>query len=730
MQRHAPAPLRWLLWLLGGLYLLYLIAGNVFLNTPASALAINRKPETFHAQWSWAWTLWPGQVHAYDLQLHGHARKLLWSARGDAAGGRLMLWPLLRREWRFGPISASAVAIDVQPTTRDHLPPPPSSDAWRLTFGQITSDTLRHVRYGALVADGEGVATVGFTHQLRGGETVIFPSHVTMTATRLRYAAQPLMHAARFDVSFAFDAFTHAQPQGWHKARRAEMHVLVDGATAPLALGAEPAAAQALKASALAGHLSADLSLDHGTLAPGGRLQWNAPVAITEADGSQQRRRGQFDLAVQPTRIVVHAHVPPPSGADRAGATHWLDAELQFASRNLLPLRPYADLVRLLSGTVKGRWHFASLRWLTPLAQGRPWLRLEGAGDVLGTLRIEAGRLAPGTDVAVPQVALRAGLLGNVFAGDAQAQVKVDAGAADARLAALLDVDHFTLAPANAAQQVYLRGRHLRVNLQSSNDLADLRETLAARLQFHDAAIPDLQAYNHYLPGKSLYFLGGSGQLSSEFSIDGHGDVSAGRLQLSSQAARLALGVSRLSGRIAMDTRIARATRRGDAYDLGDFTLRLDGLQVEGSRAPPWWTRISLQHGQLDWNRPMRLRGDATMAMKDVSLLLSLFADRSAFPAWITHVINDGRATARARIDVQRGDVILDHVVASNARVDLFAHLRVTDGQPDGDLYVRWGILGLGVALADGKRDFHLLHAQRWYQAQPDLLPAQPGPTR
>ena len=50
---------------------------------------------------------------------------------------------------------------------------------------------------------------------------------------------------------------------------------------------------------------------------------------------------------------------------------------------------------------------------------------------------------------------------------------------------------------------------------------------------------------------------------------------------------------------------------------------------------------------------------------------------------------------------------------------------RIRDGQPAGDLYARWGIFGLGVALADGKRHFHLLHAREWYQSQPDLIPPQ-----
>ncbi|WP_426701800.1 hypothetical protein ACPPVV_01940 [Rhodanobacter sp. Col0626] len=718
--------MRRLLWLVGVLYVLYLIIGNVFLNSPMASSTINRKPETFHAQWAWAWTLWPGQIHAHDLQLHGHARQLLWSAQGESAGGRIMLWPLLRRELRFGQVRTSAVKLDIQPTSVDHKPPPWQSDAWHVTVDRVSTLSLRQVRMGDLVADGDGKAELGFTHQLRGGATAIFPSRVWMPRASVHYRQQELLHDARLDVHFAFDPFTHELPPGWKKLERAKIHVVAEGATPAIALGADKAGTRAAAQSSLKGHLSADFSLDHGTLVPDGRLQWNAPVAITDADGKQEQRRGQLDLAVQPAAVVMHARIPPPPGIDSNAATNQLEAHLQFASRRVLPWRSTSEALRLLSGNVDGRWHFASLDWLAPLTMSKPWLRLDGSGDIAGALHIEGGHLQSDTHVEVPQVALVANILDNVFAGSAQAKARVVAAPGGGRLLADLMVDRFTLAPRDAPGQAYLRGRALQVNLRSSDDLARLRQLFTARLHFDDAQIPDLRTYNRYLPGKSLYFLQGTGSMSTDFTLDGNGDVSAGRMQMNSTAARLALGVSRLRGSLSLDTRLDRAKKRaGHAFDLQAFTLGLDGVRVEGSSAPPWWAKVTLQHGRLDWDRPMRLRGDATIVMKDVGLLLSLFADRSAFPKWITNVINDGQATAHARIEAQRGDFILDHLVASNKRVDLFAHLRIRDGQPNGDLYARWGVLGLGVALADGKRDFHLLHAQRWYEAQPDLIPAE-----
>ncbi len=724
-MRNLPPSLRRLLWLFGVLYVLYLVAGNVFLNTAALG-QVNRKPEAFKAQWAWAWTAWPGQLHVHDLTLSGHVHRLLWSAHGTSAGGRIAVWPLFRRELRFVSVRAADISIDVQPTPVDHQPPPFRSDAWRITAEGVHTSSLRQIRWGRLVLDGDGSGEAGFTHQLRGGATQVFPSHIEMPAARLDYGHWPLLHDAKFSIRFAFDAFTHEHPPGWRKAARAHGHLTIESATMALALGASPKGTKALDTSTLAGHVSADLGFDGGSLLPGGTLQWNAPVAITDADDTQQRRRGQFDLDVQPQLMNVHVRVPPPVGADARGTKNQLQANLRVAGREVIPGPPYAAQLRRFSGNVEARWHFASLQWLAPLLASKPWLHLDGAGDIDAALKLDAGRVAPGSTLDIPHVALRAHVLDNVFAGDAHAHAEVAGNGQAAHIETVLDVDRFTVMPATSAAQVYLRGRKLKVTTQSAIDLTRQRDTLDAHLRFADAKVPDLRAYNHYLPGKSLEFLGGSGTLDADLHVNGHGDISNGKLRMRSQDARLALGVSRLSGQIDMNTDLALAQRGdGHSYDLDEFTLGLNGVRVEGRSDPPWWGRFTVKQGQLDWKRPMRLRGSVGMTMKDASLLLSLYADRSAFPKWIASVIDSGQATATAQVEVQKGDFVLDHLVAHNKRIDLFAHLRIRDGQPAGDLYARWGIFGLGVALADGKRHFHLLHAREWYQSQPDLIPPQ-----
>lgn len=720
-MRAMPTRLRRLLWAIGALYLLYLVIANVFLNTLAHRL-VDRRPDAFHAHWSWAWSALPMRLHVHDLQMGGHARHLLWQASGSSARGRIAVMPLLRRELRFVSVHARDVAVDVRHVAGNHAPPPYRDDAWRISAHGLRTLSLRHLRWDALQVDGHGAGDVGFVHQLRGGATQLLDSRLAMQDARVRLGKRVLSPRARATLRFAVDPFTHADPPGWHKARRARAVLTVDALTPPLALGVTgPPAGR----TDTGGHLHGTLDFDHGELAAGGWLTWSGAVLAGTASGPPQQLHGKLELQVRPQGLVLRVSVPPASGAHAPDAR--LEAQLDLAGRRLLPIQPWADEVRRVSGKLEARWHFATLRWLAPLLVTRPWLHLDGEGELDARLAVKAGRVLPGGQLDIPHVALRARLLGNVLAGDVHAHAEVSGRAAQARIATRLQADRFVMAPASAPDQPTVRGRDLVITSAADTDLAKLRDTLDAHLRFQGADVPDLRAYNHYLPGSSLHFLGGRGRLDTDVHVDGHGDIHDGHLRLRSADMRVALGPSQLAGRVDLQTRLALARRRGsDSFDLDTLSLRLDGLTVVGHDAPPWWARVVIRHGRLDWHRPMRLRGRAAMQMKDVSLLLSLFADRGAFPAWIARVVDAGRAQATAQVQVQHGDVVLDQLVAHNRRIELQAHLRIRNGHPDGDLYARWGILGLGVALHDGQRDLHLLHARKWYLAQPDLL-AAPG---
>jgi hypothetical protein len=183
-------------------------------------------------------------------------------------------------------------------------------------------------------------------------------------------------------------------------------------------------------------------------------------------------------------------------------------------------------------------------------------------------------------------------------------------------------------------------------------------------------------------------------------------------------------GPSRVVGDVTLETRLVHADGNGaHRYRIEALKLGLDQLRVGDAKADaaPWWARLDFERGTMDWQQPVTLAGDARVLMKDVSALMDLYADRSAFPKWIGNLIDEGQATATAKVRLEGDTVTLDRLRARNERVDLDARLRVTGGKSQGALYARWGVLGLGAEVRDGQRKLHLVKARQWYEGLPPL---------
>jgi hypothetical protein len=612
----------------------------------------------------------------------------------------------------------------VQSAKSDLKPLPWNADAWWLTADQIQTTSLQRLQWDDLVVTGPASGVLGFTHQLRGGIVRLFASDIRATKATVSYGPHWRSHDVAFDLHFSSDNFTHEQPPGWQKFEVATLGLKFEGTTPALNLGVTPAASKT--PGVLPddeGHLSADITFDHGVLGAGGTAHWKGIVATTNVNGMVSRKLANADLVVKKDDVEGRLSIPAVVQPEDPLATDHFLLDVDFSSRRLMPVHSTSETLKLISGAAAGHWHFASISWLKPLASKNPWLQWNGAGEIDTDLHIDHGRLLPGSRLDIPRLDLVASVLGNRFSGVASAKGRVDGTANAASSVMNMSVHRFVLSPASSPGQPYLRGETMQLNLQSSDDLSKFRDTALAHLQFANAEVPDLQAYNHYLPGKSLFFISGHGSMSTDLNINGEGDVSAGRMQMRTQGAQLALGTSRLTGNLNMDTQLAMAKRAGHSFDLRNFTLSMDGVQMEGAEDASWWTTITLERGHLDWDRPMQLDGLASMRMKNASVLLALFAKRSAFPRWIGHIVDDGEAHVTSRVRAQRGEFVLDDLQASNKRIDLLARLRIADGKPNGDIYARWGILSLGVALANDQREFHLVHAGSWYQAQPPLLP-------
>jgi hypothetical protein len=233
----------------------------------------------------------------------------------------------------------------------------------------------------------------------------------------------------------------------------------------------------------------------------------------------------------------------------------------------------------------------------------------------------------------------------------------------------------------------------------------------------------DLRVYNRYLPSTSLRFEGGSGTLSGDLRFDGEGNVGSGELSVTGRAIGLALAGPALEGDVKVETRLRRADLDTHQFDADGSTITLRRIRVVGADRPPddWWGEITLDESRLDWDRPMKFDGLMRLRMKDVGVLLDVYAQRKELPVWVEKLVNAGEATARGRVQWHGDTLLVQPLEARNDRFDVLARLRLEHKTVAGDLFAKWGVLSLGVELENGQRDFHPVNAAKWFEARPDL---------
>ena len=196
------------------LYALYLLAGNVFLNTSIGPSTINRKPDKFQMHWESGSTWWPGQVSLSGVKLHGHVRHTQWAIQADSARGRIALLPLLGKELRFPQVWASEVTGSVEKVETEQPVPAPRLGGWTLRFDRIASDSVHGGNLAGLELQGKGSAAFGFTKQLRGGPMEVLPSMARFTDTRLSHGGQEWMRDGVLQAEFSIARHLRAEAPG------------------------------------------------------------------------------------------------------------------------------------------------------------------------------------------------------------------------------------------------------------------------------------------------------------------------------------------------------------------------------------------------------------------------------------------------------------------------------------------------------------------------------------
>lgn len=716
-----PRWLRRTLWTLLIAYAAYLVLGNVFLNTAMEPLA-NQRPEAFQAQWSRAYTLFPGHLVAHDVRLHGQARQIAWEVQAERAGGRLALLPLLRKEVRVPEIVATGVSGGARHTERNREPPPSRDGGWTMVFERILSDSVRRGYMDEVVLDGNGRASFGFSKQLRGGPMEVFLSNFQFDQARVLADGEQVLESAHLGGSFAIKRHRREQASGLQKLLLTDGKISVDAEGSSLRTRTDAQGRLQVELVPGGGRLQAQLEVRDGQVQPGGQVVWSAPLQGTGITGASLDDTLRLEARVDDD-IAVRAQVPA-----REGGTLQLDAELRLQGRQI-PLQ--ADLNALLpraSGHVVGQWHFPSLAWVPKLFNAPHWLQLDGSGLLSADLQLVDGKPAPGSRIELPHVQATAQVMDNRIEGRGQVRAELDAteaGALQTRIG--VRMEHYVIAALKSPATPYAKGDNLQldVTVQGLPERGEGLASTSAQLRFSNAQVPDLRVYNRFLSTQAR-IEGGSGLASADLRLDEGGNIGRGTVSMQGRGARMSMAGRQLQGDVGIDAQLRQV-------DLERRTFNLDGSQVrlrnvgfrdaDGRSRQGWSMRADLPSARIELAEPASVSGTVKAQASDAGFLVDLFGGNRSLPAWTGRLVDSGAVNAQGRMQWKGDVLVLDGVNVSNDRYRLQARLRLAGSQRNGQLLAQSGPLSVGVDLRDGRRDMRFIRAREWFESHPPLLP-------
>jgi hypothetical protein len=439
-----------------------------------------------------------------------------------------------------------------------------------------------------------------------------------------------------------------------------------------------------------------------------------------------------FSYRPDGTLAVQRLALTMPAGRFQMGAETVAQAlSLRLDARldpSLLGQGSGLAVLRSVSGTAGLRARISSLGFLQPYLRKIPWLTLEGQGLLSGDVRLDHGRLAAGSRLAVEASPVQAKIFDSLATGRGGVHVEVN-GSPSAPLTSLrVHLDRFVLeALRQPGRPDYIRGQGLRIAAVTPGalDLTAPMPDFDATLDLPDAEVPDLTVYNALLPAEAGFsIVSGRGRARLHLEASTATDRTRGTATLTSDAARVRFQNLELTGRLALDAPLVSPDFLSRRFDLKGTRLELNGVSYRNVEAkdetetPGWWARAELSGGTIAWGAPLALRGEGKIEMKNPGPLLALFAERSRFLRWFNDALNVENITARGVVRIGSGEVQIESLQATGGPLELRSRMIFSKLQRVGDLYLRYGRLAAGIELRGGKRSFKLRRPLDWYEGR------------
>ena len=239
---------------------------------------------------------------------------------------------------------------------------------------------------------------------------------------------------------------------------------------------------------------------------------------------------------------------------------------------------------------------------------------------------------------------------------------------------------------------------------------------LAAEVSIPSAVVPDLDVFDPLFPPRSgVSIRSGSARLEGELSLAGPG-ASRGRLDLRAEGLDLASLEAETRGDLELLVRLRDGDLARGRFDVSGTRIRLENVvdsEIRSTQKEPWWARLELLDGDLVVRRPMTLRTEIRLALKDSKPLTALLGTRA--------VPNISEIEGTVQLDLDARMLSLEPMELSGKGLTLLGRLGFAERKARGSVYVKYLGVPVAVSLTGEETDMVFMRPLRWFESQPSV---------
>ena len=363
----------------------------------------------------------------------------------------------------------------------------------------------------------------------------------------------------------------------------------------------------------------------------------------------------------------------------------------------------------------------SSLEWIAALIGPGQQVDLAGSGNLRGTIHIEEGKAAPPSQLAVISDDLAVSVLDYISRGSGEVSLVVDQGHPQpiwSLSVALHDAD----LRRQSDEVSHIEDVQLELAAQMTTTDVDAKPVQATELDFRitSARVSDMAVFNSYLPQDgSVAFAGGTADLAADITLRQRD--ADGWLKLDSTGVKARVADQSVSGDLLLDVQLAAGIPKEMAFDISGSRLRLDNVRVTGERSAfqneDWSAEFSLEHGQVVWRKPVRVRAEGALAISDSRPLVTMFENGGWRPDFISRMLTIKDIQGNASLSVADKVVYIENAQMLSDKLELGARGSLSAEGRDAMVYLRYKRLDGLIKYSGQDRNLDIINARETFDA-------------